>query len=219
MPSLYSYCIPFDDGAAPNPFWGVCTLTICKPAVRRTASCGDWIIGLGSKDTPTTGSDFSGKVVYIMKITDKKSLLEYDIYCRKYLPRKIPDWNSKETILQVGDCIYDYSHSNSQPTQRNGVHKAGNISTDLSGQFALLSSHFYYFGRNPIDLPQDLHPIILQSQGHRRQKNDPYFKAFIEWENTLKYKPCSVISLPEMWGDNHKKPSARSRCSDDDNEV
>jgi hypothetical protein len=41
MKKLYSYCIPVDDGAAPNPFWDICTLVICKPVIRRTAQIGD----------------------------------------------------------------------------------------------------------------------------------------------------------------------------------
>jgi len=47
MPTLYTYCIPYDDGAAPNPYWGICTLVICKPVIRRTAEVGDWIVGTG----------------------------------------------------------------------------------------------------------------------------------------------------------------------------
>lgn len=39
-PTLFSYCIPYDDGAAPNPFWGLCTLAICKPRIRRAAKEG-----------------------------------------------------------------------------------------------------------------------------------------------------------------------------------
>lgn len=41
MPSLFSYCIPVDDGAAPNPYWGICTLVICKPRIRLAADIGD----------------------------------------------------------------------------------------------------------------------------------------------------------------------------------
>ena len=51
MNKLFSYVLRFDDGAAPNPFGGICTLTICKPAIRRSASVGDWIIGTGSKNS------------------------------------------------------------------------------------------------------------------------------------------------------------------------
>lgn len=40
-PTLFSYCIRFDDEAAPNPFWSFCVLTICKPVIRRVAKMGD----------------------------------------------------------------------------------------------------------------------------------------------------------------------------------
>ena len=45
MPNLFSYVLRYDDGAAPNPFWGTCTLAICKPAIRRKANLGDWVVG------------------------------------------------------------------------------------------------------------------------------------------------------------------------------
>ena len=48
METIYSYVLRTDDGAAPNPLWGTCTLTICKPVIRRTAKVGDWVIGVGS---------------------------------------------------------------------------------------------------------------------------------------------------------------------------
>lgn len=46
MPRLFSYTIPIDDGAAPNPFHGMCSLVICNPAIRRVAERGDWIASL-----------------------------------------------------------------------------------------------------------------------------------------------------------------------------
>lgn len=33
MPSLFTHAIPFDDGTAPNPFNGMCTLAVCKPVI------------------------------------------------------------------------------------------------------------------------------------------------------------------------------------------
>ena len=50
-PTLFTYCIPIDDGAAPNPYWGICTLVICKPVIRRVANVGDWVVGIGSKNS------------------------------------------------------------------------------------------------------------------------------------------------------------------------
>jgi hypothetical protein len=52
MPLLFSYTIPIDDGAVPNPFCGMCSLAICKPAIRRVAKQGDWVAGLGSRMPP-----------------------------------------------------------------------------------------------------------------------------------------------------------------------
>jgi hypothetical protein len=41
---LYSYVVTHDTGFSPNPFWGCCTLADCKPAIRRTAKIGDWVV-------------------------------------------------------------------------------------------------------------------------------------------------------------------------------
>jgi hypothetical protein len=45
---LYSYCLRYDNGAAPIPFWGICTLVIYEPAIQRTAKVADWIEGYWS---------------------------------------------------------------------------------------------------------------------------------------------------------------------------
>jgi hypothetical protein len=98
--NLFTYCIPYDDGAAPNPFWGLCTLTICKPAIRRTTSVGDWIVGTGSKNVKGHG-DLSNKLVYAMKVTDKKTLKDYGLYCKENFPNKMPDWVSKDYRIRL----------------------------------------------------------------------------------------------------------------------
>jgi len=67
--TLYSYCIPHDNGAAPNPFWDVCTLAICKPKIRSVAKIGDWVVGTGSKEF-----GFENQVVYAMKVVSRWGL-------------------------------------------------------------------------------------------------------------------------------------------------
>jgi Nucleotide modification associated domain 2 len=91
---LYSYCLRYDDGAAPNPYWGVCTVVICKPAIRRTAHVGDWVVGLGAVSSPI--GDISGQVVYAMRVTSVMSMRQYDDHCQKLLSGKIPDWNNRD---------------------------------------------------------------------------------------------------------------------------
>ena len=139
--TLFSYTIPVDDGAAPNPFGGICTLTICKPAIRRKAAVGDWIVGLGSRRGPR---DYSGKVNHAMKVTEVLTMAEYDDRCRNRLPVKIPDWESARFEKRVGDCLYDSSGSG-DPLLRRGIHHNGNSKTYLIGNNALLSTHFFYF--------------------------------------------------------------------------
>jgi len=89
-PRLFSYCVDYDLGSAPNPFWGVCTLAICKPKIRRAAKREDWIVGTASKKF----GKHAGFVIYAMKVTDKKKLAEYDAYTHRQLPGKIPQWSS-----------------------------------------------------------------------------------------------------------------------------
>ncbi len=174
MPKLYSYCIPFDEGGAPNPFWGICTLVICKPVIRRNANVGDWIVGTGSKQF-----GFNNKVVYAMEVTQKLTMQEYDAYCTAELQQKIPNWRGNSYKERVGDCIYDFSVT--PPKIRKSVHNEGNRERDLGGIYALLSDRFYYFGDNPELLDEDLWPIVRQGQGHKSNSNSPYFHAFLDW--------------------------------------
>src|SRR2546429_3618769 len=158
--TLFSYCLRYDDGAAPNPYHGICTLTICKPAIRRVAKPGDWVVGLGGSHSPI--GDISGHVVYAMRITKRLSLRDYDTFCRRQLRGKIPKWTSKDFIARVGDCIYDFSRPR-RPLLRDSVHGEQNRKVDLGGRNALLSEHFYYFGDHPVQLPAHLRPIVHQT--------------------------------------------------------
>ena len=194
-PKLYTYCIPYDDGAAPNPFWGICTLVICKPVIRRIAEKGEWVVGIGSKNSPI--GDISKHVVYAMKITDKMTLEEYDKFCQKQCPNKVPSWGSSDYRRRFGDCIYDFSKGGS-PKMRKGVHNEGNRERDLDGKYALLSGHFYYFGDHPIELPENLQGIIKQGQGHKSKSNAPYIGKFISWIEGLGLKPNRLYSNPQL---------------------
>lgn len=142
MTRLFTYTIPVDDGAAPNPFRGMCSLAICKPGIRRVAAPGDWVAGLGSKNAPS--GDLSGRLVYAMRVDEVISLADYDRSAPSRWPHRIPNVNSADLSDRLGDCIYDYS--NGVPVQRRGVHGPANQETDLSGKNVLISRHFYYFG-------------------------------------------------------------------------
>jgi len=192
-PVLYTYCIPFDDGAAPNPFWGTCTLAICKPVIRRTARVGDWVVGTGSRNSPA--GDTAGRVVYAMKVANTMSMADYDAWTQQQLPAKVPAWRSHDHRRRLGDSLYNFSLD--PPRQRDGVHGAENVATDLSGQNVLLSSHFFYFGDHAVPLPENLLPIVKQGQGHRSWSNQPYVSDFVKWLEKLSLAP-GVHGEPQL---------------------
>jgi hypothetical protein len=207
---LYSYCLRYDDGAAPNPFFGVCTLVICKPAIRRAARVGDWVVGLGSSKSPV--GDVSGHVVYAMRVSQKMSLPEYDAFCRSSLRGKIPNWQSKQHGRRVGDCIYDFSLPG-PPRMRPGVHDERNRKTDLGGRYALLSDHYFYFGDRPRELPEHLIPIVHQTQGHKSAANRKYAGNFVSWIEGLSLKPNRLYGRPQMESEITGGEACRSACS------
>lgn len=183
METIYSYVLRTDDGAAPNPLWGICTLTICKPVIRRTAKVGDWVIGVGSANAKVCKGKFesySNKLVYAMKITAIKALAEYDAYCFEHIPNKIPQWDKGDWKSRVGDCIYDYSNGDN-PILRKGVHNEYCRNTDLSGCNALLSDCFFYFGKEAKEIPPHLHEIVKKNRGHKKIINPKIISDFEAW--------------------------------------
>ncbi|MFV0323035.1 MAG: hypothetical protein ACK5LF_01485 [Bacteroides xylanisolvens] len=223
--NIYSYVLRTDDGAAPNPFGGICTLTICKPVIRRTACIGDWVIGTGSKRVNLGNGetcDFSDSIVYAMKITDIMSLKEYDEYCKASLTNKIPVIETKDWTLKVGDCIYDYSKGDI-PLIRRGVHNENNRARDLSGHNALLSDHFYYFGSEARPLPLELKDLIKKSQGHKKIENVELLRKFEMWieqfdRNRIYADPQMCWFFDREITDKNLSDCA-NQCSEDDNEM
>jgi hypothetical protein len=193
MPTLFSYCVAHDSGTAPNPFWGVCTLVICKPVIRRKAEIGNWIVGTGSVNSPV--GDMSGKVVHVMEITEKLTMEDYDAFTQQSLPKKVPEWFSHDPCCRLGDSVYDFSCD--PPRIRQSVHSEKNRQRDLSGQYALLSEKFWYFGDRDPKLPDDLQVIVKQGPGHRSESNAPFVERFLEWLYSLDLEPNRLYGRPQ----------------------
>lgn len=209
-PTLFSYIITHDGGSAPNPYYGICTLVICKPVIRRIAKIGDWVVGLGSKSSPI--GDISGKVLYAMKVEKKLTMEEYDKFCKENYPNKIPNWDSGEYLKRIGDCIYDFSDS-LNPKIRKSVHTEKNMETDLGGEYALLSNDFYYFGNNTKLLPSRLKGIIKQGQGHKSKSNDEYMEDFLHW---IRQFEKGINGEPQMKKEFLSKKDYNLNCSEID---
>lgn len=193
MNRLFTYTIPVDDGAAPNPFRGVCTLAICKPGIRRSAEKGDWVAGLGSRNAPS--GDLGGRLVYAMRVDEVVTMKEYDESAPHRWPHRVPNINSLDLSERLGDCIYNFIGI--QPVLRPSVHGPQNIATDLDGKNVLISEHYYYFGSRAIGVPEHLSPIIHQTQGYKSNANNDYVHDFIQWLQGSNFKTGQIYGWPD----------------------
>ena len=173
----------------------MCTLVICKPAIRRAARIGDWVVGTGSSQSPV--GNIQEKMVYAMRITDKMTMREYDEWVQEECPEKVPDWNSSDWRRKLGDAVYDFSELPPR-VRRGGPHGLENREHDLNGEYALLSEHFFYLGAKPVALPGHLLGIIKRGPGHRGPGNTPYVEPFMEWIESLALQPNHLYGNPQM---------------------
>ena len=185
--NIYTYIVPVDDGAAPNPYGGVCTLAICKANLRKIAKQGDWIVGL----------DSMFRLIYTMKITTVMTMKEYDSYTKENLPIKIPNKTSKNTIEQIGDSVYNFS--NDEIKLRPSVHSRCTKEMDLAGKNVLLSTHFYYFGNKPKVLPKEFENIVNLDMDFL-EVNPDLQTIFFSWLENQNFEKNKIYSTPHILG-------------------
>lgn len=172
---LFSYVVKYDGGSAPNPYYGYCTLAICKPIIRHVAKIGDWVVGTGS--VQNIGND---KIIYAMKVTDVKSFEEYFNY--KEFEQKIP-----KNINDTGDNIYKpigngkFLQLPSNHSNPDGSEDLKAKEHDLKGENVLISNHFFYFGKDGKHIPERFSNIIKKYSGHKSNFEERFIKEFIDW--------------------------------------
>jgi len=149
----YSYVVPRDFGFAPNPFNGFCTLATCKPVIRKGAVVGDWVFGTGSAELGC-----NGRLIYAMKVTEKVTFDEY--WCDKRFACKKPVMNGSLKTM-YGDNIYchiggSWQQADSHHSLEDGSANPLNLKRDTSEDAVLISEHFYYLGKNHIQIPVEI---------------------------------------------------------------
>lgn len=159
-----SYVVKDDCGYAPNPWWGECTLAVCKPVIRKTAREGDLIIGL----TPIA---LEHRLVYAMFVEEIISLSEY--YQDPRFKSKKPDFQSDDVRMWMGDNFYQLLDD--EYTQHLSAHNIEGrdketldqkMAADLSGMSVLISNLFFYYGKNSPLLSSNL-DFLRVGRGHR----------------------------------------------------
>jgi hypothetical protein len=188
---LYSYVLKHDRGFAPNPFFGYCTLACCKPAIRRTAKKGDWIVGL----TPKADGN---RVAYFMRVDEEP--LAFDAYWReaRFRPKR-PRFDAG-TVRECGDNIYR-PKSKRGYDQLRSMHRDGNCENrgnkkrDLSGKHVLVSETFAYLGSEARELPPELKSLVVL-RGHRCNSSDKLAADFLRFAENVGF---GVQAAPRKW--------------------
>lgn len=180
---VFTYKVAHDGGSAPNPYHGVCTLAICKPAIRNSAKVDDIVIGIVTGD--------SRRIVYCMQVTDVLPWSEYIALCRgkhesngkieyKNIGKKIP-----KDEHDPGDCIWKMVGTHHAPLESHSGHDEGDYERDIGGnKSVLLSTKFWYFGKGKnseggydLKLP-DYMPMV--NRGHLSNKNHDLREQFVK---------------------------------------
>ena len=188
---LYSYIVKHDTGFSPNPFWGYCTLADCKPAIRRSAEIGDWIVGLSPKAT-------GNRVVFAMQVREILTFSEYFLEDR--FKTKIPDFSKRMVVYKCGDNIYE-PLSEGKFRQLQSMHSIGleeNPKTkahDLGGKNVLISSTFHYFGAAGPELPEELFELKV-GRAHKNRFSHQIIQAFLLFIGSY---PRGINGPPTTW--------------------
>lgn len=185
---LFTYKVAHDGGSAPNPFYRLCTLAICKPAIRRVAKKGDVIVGLGC------GKEDESRIVYCMVVDEVVSWADYIEGCKlgkltginlnnhQNLKGKIPKNENDQ-----GDCIWKDSKAYFPPLDSWSGHEGKeDFERDITnGANVLIGKTYWYFGKgdiHPIKLSEDLKHII-PGRGHRSNSNNNFSERFVNFFN------------------------------------
>lgn len=200
--NFYSYLVEHDFGLAPNPFGGFCTLTVCKPLIRKSKKLqiGDWIIGTGSKAlSKTFGHNLEHHVIYAMQVSEIIAIENY--WNDNRFKCKRPILNGSLPLM-YGDNFYhkdnngfwiqeDSAHSNN-----DGTPNKKHLETDISGKNAVVANHFFYFGQAAPCLPNNLHDICHRGIGQKLLSSELGAK-FVSWL-TFHFQP-KIHGRPVNW--------------------
>ena len=172
---LFSYVVRSDNGFAPNPFWGTCTLATCKPEIRRLAQVGDCIAGTGSR---TDGRH--EHLVFVMFVTEAMTFSEY--WQDEWFANKKPIEPIRPGDKNAcGDNIY-YKLGPDRWHQRTSFHGESHLPTDTKVDRILASTDFTYWGGAGPKIPNRfLRDGFLASRGYRSRFSKDLIDDFEEW--------------------------------------
>ena len=167
MTRIYRYVVRYDHGVAPCVQAGLCSLAICKPAIRRTAREGDLILGFAS----VAQAHEAGRLLFAMVVGAKLPLQDY--------MGLHPDRR---------DAIYDADGNHRVDDDHFDMHgNASDQARDWRGRNALLGERYWYFGSDPRRLPPELEHLVYAKRGHKLRDARPSdWNDVVRWLDEVK---------------------------------
>lgn len=197
--NIFCYRIDHDRGLAPNPFFNVCSLAVCKPDWRRAADVGDYVIGTSSHNQRNGG--IGGRAVYAMRVTEK---MEFDKYWNDSRFMKKRPKMAGTRIKRCGDNIYHHDpltgtwiQEDSMHCHADGLVSQGDLATDTSVDFVLLSTDYIYWGTHAPTLPPELSRLGGKYARQLRYLTPAEEIAFFEWIEPLLGQ--GLVGMPIDW--------------------
>ena len=176
-PKYFTYIVTADAGFAPNPFYGFCTLAVCKPEIRKAAEVGDWIIGLYSRAQIVLPEECRGKLIYAMEVTEKMTLDQY-WKSKKFSKKK---YSNKSSKSEYGDNFYRKNSKGVWIQEENQFHDESSKEADIGGKFVLISNNFFYFGKSYVQLPKDFKRLVDKlPRGHKYKGLEKVGEKFVD---------------------------------------
>ena len=169
--TLYVYVMTKDDGSAPNPFHGVCTLGLCMPMTRSAAQAGDYVVGLAGKCLrEEVGGDW--RIIYAMQVSKAMTFEKY---------RLCPRFRDKED--NVGHAVKGTDRVLIGEKFAYWGRKIMPVPPDLDFLVSAFSRDTH--GNKPCFI------------GHRRKFSEEEIKAFAKWFDGLgKRGKRGILGMP-----------------------
>jgi hypothetical protein len=192
---LYSYVVRWDHGFAPNPFYALCTLATCKPAIRKFAKIGDLILGTGSAER-----DLQRRIVFLMRVEQFISFDEY--WSDPRFKRKTPVMNGS-LQQRFGDNIYHrvngkWMQADSRHSQNGAKPNMRNLERDTGkSDRVLIGSAFTYWGGDGPIIPNKLSTFVHAAPGYRAFFSEKDIARLLAWLGPKFGK--GVLADPVEW--------------------
>jgi hypothetical protein len=206
---IFMYVLKHDGGFAPNPFHGWCTLACCKPAIRRRARPGDWVLGI-------TPKGLGNRLAFAMQV--EEALTFEDYWRDRRFRRKRPRWEPGRTLIEkCGDNCYEpkadgtFRQMRSMHWDRENDREDGRAKArDLRGKYVLVSRRFSYFGEQAPSFPAQLASLRLPARFLRVNFSEEEEAALLRFLVRL---PRGVRGRPRGWRkDDVSWRQGRARC-------